>query len=72
MYSLNTQLNVKIVKFKTIQFSLITQFNSIQLIDRILSGASTPVKVDLRVMAMKGYSTFPKAPALLKPHYQIV
>ena len=30
-------------------------------------------KVDLGVMAMKGYSsTFSKAPALLEPHYQIV
>ena len=29
-------------------------------------------RVDLGAMAMKGYSAFPKAPALLKPHHQIV
>ena len=30
------------------------------------------VKEDLWAMAMKGYSTFPKALALLEPHHQIV
>ena len=30
------------------------------------------VKVDMGALAMKGYSTFPKTPALLKPHHQIV
>ena len=29
-------------------------------------------RVDLEAMSMKGYSTFPKAPTLLKPHPQIV
>ena len=29
-------------------------------------------RVDLGTMAMKGYSTFPKAPALLESHHQIV
>ena len=29
-------------------------------------------RVDLGAMSIKGYSAFPKAPALLKPHYQIV
>ena len=29
-------------------------------------------RMDQDVMAMKGYSAFPKAPALLKPHHQIV
>ena len=28
--------------------------------------------VNLGVMAIKGYSAFPKSPALLKPHHQIV
>ena len=28
--------------------------------------------VDLGAMAMKEYSAFPKAPALLEPHHQIV
>ena len=30
------------------------------------------VRVDLGAMAMNGYSAFPKAPALLKLHHQIV
>ena len=29
-------------------------------------------RVDLRAMAIKGYSTFLKAPALLKPPHQIL
>ena len=29
-------------------------------------------RVDLRAMAINGYSAFPKAPALLEPHHQIV
>ena len=29
-------------------------------------------RVDMGAMATKGYSTFPKAPASLEPHYQIV
>ena len=32
----------------------------------------TFTRVDLGAMAMKGYSTFPKTPALLEPHHQIV
>ena len=30
------------------------------------------VRVDLGAMAMKGYSAFLKAPALLEPHHQVV
>ena len=44
-------------------------FGFIGPIDWTLSGVTTP---DLGVMAMKGCSAFPKAPALLKPHQQIV
>ena len=29
-------------------------------------------RVDLGVIALKGYSAFPKAPVLLEPHHQIV
>ena len=29
-------------------------------------------RMDLGAMAMKGYSAFPKAPALPEPHHQIV
>ena len=36
-----TQLNVKTVLFQAIQFSLSTQFSSIWLIDRTLSGVTT-------------------------------
>ena len=31
-----------------------------------------PFRADLGAMAMKGYSAFPKAPASLEPHHQIV
>ena len=30
------------------------------------------VRVDLGAIAMKGYSAFPNAPALLEPHHQII
>ena len=30
------------------------------------------LRVDLGVMAMEGYSAFPKAPALMEPHHQVV
>ena len=56
--------NVKTVPYEP------TQFSSIWLIDMALSGATT--KVDQGVMAMKRYSAFPRAPALLEPHHQIV
>ena len=67
-----TQLNVKTVLFQTIQFSISTQFSSIWPIDRTLSGVTTPGQSELGAMAMKWYSAFPKAPALLEPHHQIV
>ena len=60
---------LKSVLFQTIQFSISTQFSSIWPIDRTLSGATIP---DQGEMAMKVYSTLPKAPALLEPHHQIV
>ena len=37
-----TQLNVKIVLFLAVQFSISTQFSSFWFIDRTLSGATTP------------------------------
>ena len=58
------QLNVKTVLFQIIQFSIGTQFSSILPRDR--------ARVDLGEMAMKGCSAFPKAPASLEPHHQIV
>ena len=53
------------VLFQAIQFSISTQFSSIWLIDQVLP---LQARVDLGVMAIKGYSAFPKAPALLEPH----
>ena len=55
-----TQLNVKTVLFLTIQFTVPFKVLPIR------------AKVDLGAMAMKEYSAFPKAPALLEPHHQIV
>ena len=56
-------LNVKIVLFQVIQFSISRQFSFIW---------SIQARVDLEAMALKGYSSFPKAPALLEPHHLIV
>ena len=66
------QLNVKTVLFQVIQFCISTQFRSICPIDRTLSGATSPGRVDLGAMAMKECFAFPKAPALLEPPHQIV
>ena len=57
-------LNVKTVIFQSFQFSINTQFISVLPIDRTLSGSTTPGQRSLGAMAMKGYSAFPKAPAL--------
>ena len=38
----------------------------------ITATITSTTRVDLGVMVMKGYSAFPKAPALPEPHYQIV
>ena len=42
--------------------------------DRVISGATTPVqaRAGLGAMVMKGSSAFLKAPASLEPHHQIV
>ena len=71
MYSLfvYTELNVKIVLFQTIQFSIGTQFSSIWSIDRTISVATTPVRVNRGAIAMKGFYPFPKPFALLEPHH---
>ena len=64
-----TQLNVKTVLFRTIQLSMSTQFSSIWLIDKVIPPRVT---VDLKAMAMKEYSAFPKAPAFVERHHVIV
>ena len=46
--------------------------SSILHIDRTQPGTTIPGRVDLGVMAMKGYSTFLKALALLKLLHQTV
>ena len=46
--------------------------SSIQPIDKRYQVLPLRARVDLGAMAMKGYSAFPKAPALLEPHHQIV
>ena len=43
----------------------------IKPIDRALSGATLPARVDLGAITMKENSAFPKAPASLEPHHQI-
>ena len=64
-----TQLNIKQYNFKQFQFSISTQFSSIWPIDLVLP---LWARVDLVVMPIKGYSAFPKAPALQESHHQIV
>ena len=55
------------------QFSLVSaQFSYIWPIDRTLLDATLRAKLHLGAMAIKGYSAFPKAPALLEPDHQII
>ena len=61
----------KTVLIQTIQFSISTHFSSNVSIDRPLSGATTLVHSRSGAMTMMGYSTLPKAPALLEPHHLI-
>ena len=65
-------LNIKTLLFQAIQFSLSAQFSSVWSIDKTLSGATTLGQSGPRAMAMKEYSAFLKAPALLEPHHQII
>ena len=71
-----THLNDQTVLFQTIQFSISTQFKCQKVQVYPLIGPSQVltlrVRVNLGVMAMKGYSAFPKATTLLEPHQQIV
>ena len=73
------KLNVQTVLFLAIQFSMslvCTQFKcqTVLFDPKIRPYQVLPlwVRLDLGAMAMKGYSTFPKAPTLLEPHHQIV
>ena len=65
------QLNVKIVLFQAIRFSRNTQF----LFDPQIGLSQVlplQARMDRGAMAMRRYSTFPKARALLEPHNQII
>ena len=65
-----TQLNVKTDLFQTVPFYISTLVSSIQAIDRTQSGATTSSQSG--TIAIKLYFSFPKAPASLKPHHQII
>ena len=74
----------KTVPFQTVQFSINTQFKCKKTVNSnhglvLFNPLIGPyqvlplrTRVDLEVMAMKGCSAFPKAPASLEPHHQIV
>ena len=70
-----TQLNDQTVLFLTIQFSINNLFalslnvKCIWPLDRALSGATTPGPSRPGRMAMKRFSAFPKALALLEPYH---
>ena len=53
-------------------FSISTQLSSIRPIDRILFNVTTPGQRWPGNEDNRGDAAFPEAPALLKPHHQIV
>ena len=71
-----TQLNDPTVLFQAIQFRISIQFAcQTVLFDPLIGPYQVLIfwtTVDVGAMTMKGNSTFPKAPALLKRHHQIV
>ena len=54
----------KTVLLQAIQFSISTQFNSIQPIDWILSSASTRARVDLGAIGSKGVLRIPQSSSI--------
>ena len=74
-----TQLNVKIALFLTIQFSISHIFGHNSNVKHFFlthrygpyQVLPHPVRVELGVMAMKGYFTFLKAPALREPNIRL-
>ena len=65
--------NDQTILFQTIQSSIIHLFaHSLNVKQFYLTQREDPARMDLGVIAMKGYFTFSRAPALLEPHYQIV
>ena len=75
MSDTSIQLNVRTVIFQTIQFN-VSSFKCQRVLFDTKIGLfqllPLRARVNLGAVAMKGYSEFPKAPALLKPHSQIV
>ena len=76
-------LIVKNISTQAIQFSQTVLIQTIQFSISMLlvlfnafigpsQGLPFRARVELGAMAMKGYSAFPKAPASLEPHHQIV
>ena len=57
---------------QTNQFIISTQFSSILPIDKTQSSTTTPARVCLRAIKIKGYSIFPTVSTLLELHPQIV
>ena len=69
----NTELNDWTVLFQTIQFCISRTFCLLtEEFDQLIGTYHVlRARVNLVAMAMKGYSTFPKASKLLKPYHQI-
>ena len=67
-----TQLNDQTLLLLTIKFSISHLFALSLDIKQFYQVLPLQVRVDLGAMAMKEYSTFTKAPALLEPRHQIV
>ena len=62
----NSSISSNLVSHKyAVKFYLTQRWDPIQCFH-------SRARVDLGAMAMKEYSAFPKAPALLEPHHQIV
>ena len=60
------------VLIQTIQFSISMQLVLLNTLIGLYQVLPLRARTDLEAMAMKGYFAFPKAPASLKPHHQIV
>ena len=76
-FKCNYGLILKTFLFQAIQFTQTIHF-SISMLLVLFNPLIWPyqvlplrTRVELEAMAMKGYSAFPKAPALLKPHHHI-
>ena len=68
----HTQLNLKIVLFQTVKFSISTELVLFYPLIGPYQVLIILARVDMGAMAIKGYSVFPNPPALLESHYQIV